>query len=88
MPVGDDQAQHLELTRDIAAALQLALRRTFVVPQTKLPSVGARVMGLDDPTKKMSKSTPGSGHAIALLDPPDADPQEDHARGDRLRSRA
>ena len=41
------------------------------MPETKLPAVGARVMGLDDPTTKMSKSAAGSGHAVALLDPPD-----------------
>jgi tryptophanyl-tRNA synthetase len=72
VPVGDDQAQHLELTRDIAERFNSMYGDTFAVPQTKLPSVGARVMGLDDPTKKMSKSTAGAGHAIALLDPPDA----------------
>ena len=72
VPVGDDQAQHLELTRDIAERFNSMYGATFVVPQTKLPTVGARVMGLDDPTKKMSKSTAGTGHAIALLDPPDA----------------
>ncbi|MBM3796397.1 MAG: tryptophan--tRNA ligase [Acidobacteria bacterium] len=72
VPVGDDQAQHLELTRDIAERFNTLYGDTFVVPQTKLPSVGARVMGLDDPTKKMSKSTTSAGHAIALLDPPDA----------------
>lgn len=71
VPVGDDQAQHLELTRDIAERFNSLYGETFVVPKTKLPTVGARVMGLDDPTKKMSKSTQGSGHAIALLDPPD-----------------
>ena len=71
VPVGDDQAQHLELTRDIAERFNSLYGETFVVPKTKLPTVGARVMGLDDPTRKMSKSTQGSGHAIALLDPPD-----------------
>lgn len=71
VPVGDDQAQHLELTRDIAERFNSLYGDTFVVPKTKLPAVGARVMGLDDPTKKMSKSTAGSGHAIALLDPPE-----------------
>lgn len=70
VPVGDDQAQHLELTRDIAQRFNSLYGETFVVPETKLPSVGARVMGLDDPLKKMSKSEPGSGHAVALLDPP------------------
>lgn len=71
VPVGDDQAQHLELTRDIAERFNSMYGDTFVVPRTKLPTVGARVMGLDDPTKKMSKSTAGASHAIALLDPPD-----------------
>ena len=72
VPVGDDQSQHLELTRDIAQRFNTLYGDTFVVPQTSLPMVGARVMGLDDPEKKMSKSAQGSGHAIALLDPPDA----------------
>ena len=71
VPVGDDQAQHLELTRDIAERFNSLYGDTFVVPETKLPGFGARVMGLDDPTTKMSKSAPGAGHAIALLDPPD-----------------
>ncbi len=72
VPVGEDQAQHLELTRDIAQRFNSLYGDTFVVPETSLPMVGARIMGLDDPTKKMSKSTPGSGHAIALLDTPAA----------------
>ncbi len=71
VPVGDDQSQHLELTRDIAQRFNSLYGQTFVMPETKLPTVGARVMGLDEPEKKMSKSAPGSGHAIALLDPPD-----------------
>jgi tryptophanyl-tRNA synthetase len=70
VPVGEDQAQHLELTRDIAQRFNSLYGETFVVPATSLPSVGARVMGLDDPAKKMSKSATGSGHAVALLDPP------------------
>ena len=70
VPVGEDQAQHLELTRDIAQRFNALYGETFVMPATSLPAVGARIMGLDDPTKKMSKSTPGSGHAIAVLDPP------------------
>ncbi len=70
VPVGDDQSQHVELTRDIAQRFNSLYGETFVVPQTSLPSVGARVMGLDDPEKKMSKSATGSGHAVALLDPP------------------
>src|SRR5947199_3485215 len=71
VPVGEDQAQHLELTRDIAQRFNSMYGETFVVPGTSLPAVGARVMGLDDPTQKMSKSTAGAGHAVALLDPPE-----------------
>ncbi len=68
VPVGDDQRQHMELARDIAERFNHLYGETFVVPKTSLPMVGARVMGLDDPTKKMSKSATGSGHAIGLLD--------------------
>jgi tryptophanyl-tRNA synthetase len=71
VPVGEDQMQHLELTRDIAQRFNAAYGETFVMPATKLPTVGARVMGLDDPTAKMSKSASGSGHAVGLLDPPE-----------------
>src|SRR5215510_1307866 len=71
VPVGEDQAQHLELTRDIAQRFNSLYGVTFVVPDTSLPTVGARVMGLDDPTQKMSKSSTGAHHAVALLDPPD-----------------
>ncbi len=70
VPVGDDQAQHLELTRDVAQRFNALYGETFVMPATKLPAVGARVMGLDDPEKKMSKSATGSGHAVAILDDP------------------
>ena len=71
VPVGEDQMQHLELARDIAQRFNSLYGDTFVMPATSLPAVGARIMGLDDPTAKMSKSAPGSGHAVALLDPPD-----------------
>jgi tryptophanyl-tRNA synthetase len=71
VPVGEDQTQHLELTRDIAQRFNSLYGDTFTVPATKLPAFGARIMGLDDPTTKMSKSAQGSGHAVALLDPPD-----------------
>jgi len=70
VPVGEDQAQHLELTRDVAQRFNSLYGETFVVPATHLPVVGARVMGLDDPEKKMSKSATAAGHAVALLDPP------------------
>ncbi len=70
VPVGDDQSQHLELARDIAQRFNSLYGETFVMPATHLPAVGARVMGLDEPDKKMSKSATGSGHAVSLLDPP------------------
>jgi tryptophanyl-tRNA synthetase len=75
VPVGEDQKQHVELTRDIAQrfnSLYPENGETFTMPTTHLPTVGARVMGLDDPEKKMSKSEPGAGHAIGLLDEPAA----------------
>ncbi|MBV8551703.1 MAG: tryptophan--tRNA ligase [Acidobacteriaceae bacterium] len=68
VPVGEDQSQHLELARDIAQRFNSLYGETFVMPATHLPTVGARIMGLDDPTQKMSKSAAGAGHAIALLD--------------------
>ena len=68
VPVGEDQSQHLELTRDIVQRFNSLYGETFVMPATKLPSVGARIMGLDDPTKKMSKSVHVAGHAVWLLD--------------------
>ncbi len=72
VPVGEDQSQHLELARDIAQRFNSLYGETFVMPATSLPAVGARIMGLDEPEKKMSKSAPGAGHAVALLDPPEA----------------
>ena len=71
VPVGEDQAQHLELTRDVAQRFNSLYGDTFVVPGTSLPAVGARIMGLDDPTQKMSKSVTSANHAVALLDPPE-----------------
>ena len=70
VPVGEDQSQHLELTRDVAQRFNTLYGDTFVMPATGLPAVGARVMGLDDPTRKMSKSETGAGHAVAVLDEP------------------
>ena len=71
VPVGEDQTQHLELTRDIAQRFNSLYGETFVMPETRLPAVGARIMGLDDPEKKMSKSESNAWHAIGLLDPPE-----------------
>jgi tryptophanyl-tRNA synthetase len=72
VPVGDDQRQHVELTRDIAARFNHLYGETFVAPEAMIRATGARIMGLDDPTAKMSKSLAGvrEGHAIGLLDPP------------------
>ncbi len=70
VPVGEDQAQHLELTRDIAERFNHLYGETFVVPETRLPAVGARIMGLDDPTQKMSKSVENPNHAISMLETP------------------
>ncbi len=71
VPVGEDQKQHVELTRDIAQRFNSIYGDTFVLPSPVIPDVGARIMGLDDPEKKMSKSETGSNHAINLLDSPD-----------------
>ncbi len=71
VPVGEDQSQHLELTRDIAQRFNALYKETFVMPETRLPAVGARIMALDDPSVKMSKSATGTNHAIALLDKPE-----------------
>ncbi len=70
VPVGDDQSQHMELTRNVAQRFNNLYGKTFVVPETKLPLVGARIMGLDDPTKKMSKSAGSPNHSVSLLDTP------------------
>lgn len=71
VPVGEDQKQHVELARDAAQRFNNIYGKTFVVPEPLIPDIGARIMGLDDPTIKMSKSEAASGHAINLLDTPD-----------------
>jgi len=71
VPVGEDQKQHVELSRDIAQRFNSIYGETFKLPEPVIPDVGARIMGFDDPTGKMSKSEDRSGHAIGLLDPPD-----------------
>jgi tryptophanyl-tRNA synthetase len=69
--VGEDQKQHVELARDTAQRFNSIYGETFTLPEPLIPDFGARIMGLDEPTKKMSKSEAGSIHAINLLDPPD-----------------
>ena len=71
VPVGDDQKQHVELARDAAQRFNSIFGETFILPEPVIPKVGARIMGLDDPTKKMSKDEPAPNHAINLLDSPD-----------------
>jgi len=68
VPVGEDQKQHVELTRDIAQRFNSLYGETFKLPEPMIPEVAARVMGLDDPTAKMSKSSAHAGHAIRLDD--------------------
>ena len=69
VPVGEDQRQHVELARDITQRFNRLYGETFVVPQSVIPEVGGRVMGLNDPTVKMSKSHAHiRGHAIRMVD--------------------
>lgn len=68
VPVGEDQKQHLELTRDLAERFNKKYNDIFTVPEVSIPKVGARIMSLQDPTKKMSKSDPNQKAFISLLD--------------------
>jgi tryptophanyl-tRNA synthetase len=71
VPVGEDQKQHVELTRDIAERFNRLYGETFVVPKPVIPEVGARVMAFDDPSVKMSKSYAHvRGHAVRMQDEP------------------
>ena len=69
VPVGEDQRQHVELTRDIAQRFNSVYSDTFVLPEAFIPKVGARLMSLDDPTTKMSKSLPDG--CVNLMDAPE-----------------
>jgi tryptophanyl-tRNA synthetase len=71
VPVGDDQRQHVELTRDLALRFNRSYGAVFTVPEVAVPAVGARVMDLADPTRKMSKSTHEGAGVVRLLDGPD-----------------
>lgn len=70
VPVGEDQTQHLELTRDLANRFNTRFGQTFILPEAVVQDVGCRVMGLDDPYKKMSKSNPNQASYILMLDEP------------------
>jgi tryptophanyl-tRNA synthetase len=68
VPVGEDQKQHLELTRDLAERFNKKYNDIFMIPEVSIPKVGARIMSLQDPLKKMSKSDPNKKSFISLLD--------------------
>src|SRR3954449_9839922 len=71
VPVGEDQRQHLELTRDLAIRFNSRYGDTFVVPAHAIPKAGARVMDLQNPTAKMSKSSESPQGTVLVLDPPE-----------------
>jgi len=71
VPVGDDQKQHVELTRDLANRFNNQFGQTFKIPESKILKVGARIMSLQNPTQKMSKSDPNQSATLDLLDTPD-----------------
>ncbi len=73
VPVGEDQRQHIELTRDLAQRINQRFGEVFTMPEPMIREAGCRIMGLDDPEKKMSKSLAANspGHAIFMLDSPD-----------------
>jgi tryptophanyl-tRNA synthetase len=70
VPVGDDQRQHLEFTRDLAQRFNHIYGETFTIPEAMIPPEGARIMGFDNPLAKMSKSESSEYHAVYLLDEP------------------
>lgn len=72
VPVGEDQRQHIELMRDIGQRFNSQLGKTFVLPEAWVPPAGARIMALDDPSQKMSKSAGRPGSSVALTETPTA----------------
>jgi tryptophanyl-tRNA synthetase len=71
VPVGDDQRQHLELCRDLAQRFNHTYSETFTVPEAFIPKAGARIMSLQEPERKMSKSDENGNATLFILDPPD-----------------
>lgn len=71
VPVGDDQRQHIEITRDIAGRFNSVYGETFTIPEGYIPKTGMRIMSLTEPEKKMSKSDPNPNSYISILDPRD-----------------
>lgn len=72
VPVGEDQRQHVELMRDLGRRFNSLLGQTFVLPEAWIPPAGARIMALDDPTQKMSKSAGRPGSSVALTESPES----------------
>jgi tryptophanyl-tRNA synthetase len=71
VPVGEDQRQHLELTRDVAGRFNHNFGDTFVIPEPAIPKIGAKIQDLQEPTKKMSKSADSPQGTVLALDPPE-----------------
>ena len=71
VPVGQDQKQHLELTRDLAMRFNNTYSETFTIPEPYIPKLGSRIMSLQDPNNKMSKSDKNLNNIISLLDKPE-----------------
>jgi len=72
VPVGEDQRQHIELMREVARRFNERFGETLVVPEHRIPEVGARIMDLQDPTARMSTTASGEQGAVYILDEPDA----------------
>lgn len=71
VPIGEDQLQHIELTRTLARRFNKKFGETFIIPKSHLTKIGMRIMGLDNPAKKMSKSATSEYNYISLLDTPE-----------------
>ena len=76
VPVGEDQKQHMELTRNLVERFNSRYNDILVKPEIRMPKVGGRVMSLQDPTKKMSKSDDNQKNFISLLDEPNVAKKE------------
>ena len=87
VPVGEDQRQHVELMRDVAERFNARFGETLVVPEVRVPEVGARIMDLQVPDKKMSTTGGSAQGTVLVLDEPDDDRQEVPLVGDRLGDR-
>jgi tryptophanyl-tRNA synthetase len=71
VPVGEDQRQHLELARDLAQRFNGRFGETFTVPEATFPAIGAKIMDLQEPTRRMSTSESSEAGIVRVLDPPD-----------------